>query len=157
MRKCPSTHVGELGSARPSETSHSPARLVPRGGPVFGSATENARYHSLPVHDEQKDKWDILYRSRSTQFIGGNIPRAINSILACLDTRIRSWNRGIEKRTVNPADMLLPLSRASSTVTVSTWCRLDWGLRATPCPLQGAARIPHSAVQGKQTVRYPTQ
>jgi hypothetical protein len=39
---------------------------------------------------------------------------------ACLDTRIRSWNYVIEKRTVNAAEMLLTLPRASSTETVST-------------------------------------
>ena len=56
IERRPSTHVGELFSPRPSETSHSPARLVPSGGPVFAPATENARYHNLPeAHYKQGD------------------------------------------------------------------------------------------------------
>src|SRR6267154_6782165 len=122
MERRASTHVGELGSAIPSEMSHSPARLVPRGGPVFGVATENQRYHNLPVHARRQVGGDIQYNARSTHNSWGkkNVPRAMNSILTCLDTRIRSWNCVIEKRTVNAAEMLLPLPRASSTERVST-------------------------------------
>jgi hypothetical protein len=35
-----------------------------------------------------KDRWDIEYNPRSTQFMGKNVC-AMNSILACLDMRIR--------------------------------------------------------------------
>jgi hypothetical protein len=37
------------------------------------------------------DKWDIQYNPQSTQFMGKNVC-AMNSILTCLDTRIRSGN-----------------------------------------------------------------
>ena len=42
----------------------------------------------------------IKYNPRShTIHWGINVPRVMNSILTCLDTRIRSWNCVTEKRT----------------------------------------------------------
>jgi hypothetical protein len=48
---------------------------------------------SVHAQNETKDKWDIQYNPGSTQFrVMGKTVRTMNSILACLDTRIRSWN-----------------------------------------------------------------
>ena len=49
-----------------------------------------------------------------------NIPCATNSILACSDMRIHSWNCMIENHIANAAETLLLLPQASSTKMVST-------------------------------------
>ena len=107
-----STHVGELFSPRTSETRHSPARLVPSGDPVFTPATENARHLNFPEAQTSKHTRRSSFSTKS-RWGGGYVPRAMNSILACLDTRMRSWSCVREKCTLNPAAGLPPAPRAS--------------------------------------------
>ncbi len=118
-----STHVAELGSLRPSATSHSPAGPGCGCGAPGAPATANTSCHSLPGQPATQQ----LTRAQKGGILR-NAPRAMNSTRANLDTRMRSWNCARENCTVNAP---LPL-RGSSTVTKSTESALPSSILSVP-------------------------
>jgi hypothetical protein len=72
----------------------------------------------------------------------------MSSTLACLDTRICSWNCVIENRTINTAEMLLPLPRPPPLRR----CRLYRSLQATPCPRARRKRLIAPSKTHKQRI-----
>src|SRR5712691_3224558 len=72
MQRRGSTHVGELSTARPSETSHSPEQfqVVQKERSSFWACDrkrEVPQSPCAPTNTRNKDKWDIQYDPRSVR------------------------------------------------------------------------------------------